>query len=173
MAFFSWLSEWSSKRSSWLVLLLTATALEAAALIFQHVQGYAPCVMCIYQRNAIFGILLAGLLVLIANTMITRLIGYLGWITSAVWGLILAREHLDIITTASPFIPCEIEPRFPEFMPLHEWIPQVFQATGFCNDDSWQFMGWGMAQWMIVVFSLYILTFAVVFTTRIWMAKRP
>jgi len=173
MAFLSWLSEWSTKRSSWFVLFSTALALEAAALTFQHVQGYAPCVMCIYQRNAIFGILLAGLLVVISNNLITRLAGYITWIVSAVWGLLIAREHLDIITAANPFMSCEIEPRFPDFMPLHEWVPQVFEATGFCNDDSWQFLGWGMAQWMIVVFSIYIFTFALVLLSRIFIAKRP
>lgn len=173
MSFSVWLSNWTTSKMSWLVLLLTAVGLECAALVFQHIMNYAPCVMCIYQRTAVLGIAFSGLLVLISNNAVSRFVGYLLWIVAAIWGLQLAIEHNDILTATGFFIsPCDIEPNFPAFIPLHKWLPSIFAATGFCEDDSWQFLGWNMAKWMIVVFSIYIATFVVVLTNRILRAKR-
>ncbi len=52
----------SQGRGAWLLLALTALVLELAALYFQHVMLLQPCVMCIYERVALFGILGASLL---------------------------------------------------------------------------------------------------------------
>jgi len=38
-------------------MALTAFALEMVALWFQHVMGLKPCVLCIYERCALFGIM--------------------------------------------------------------------------------------------------------------------
>ena len=47
-------------------MALTAFALEMVALWFQHVMGLKPCVLCIYERCALFGIMGAGLVGAIA-----------------------------------------------------------------------------------------------------------
>lgn len=47
-------------------MALTAFALEMVALWFQHVMGLKPCVLCIYERCALFGVMGAGLLGAIA-----------------------------------------------------------------------------------------------------------
>ena len=72
MKFIHGLSQWAEQRSAWLVLFLTSFGLECAALYFQHVMGFAPCIMCIYQRTAMWGIVLAGLLVLLFIRAVTR-----------------------------------------------------------------------------------------------------
>ena len=51
-----YLNQCSRGRGAWLLLALTALALELTALFFQHVMGLKPCVMCIYERNALFGV---------------------------------------------------------------------------------------------------------------------
>ncbi len=38
-----------------------AFMLECAALYFQHVMKLQPCVMCVYERVALLGIMVAGL----------------------------------------------------------------------------------------------------------------
>jgi protein dithiol:quinone oxidoreductase len=140
---------------AWMLLFLSAFVLESAALYFQYEMGLRPCIMCIYQRTAVFGILFSALVPLINNNILTRLIGYIGVGISAIWGLLIAIEHVEIQNANSLFATCEIVPNFPSWAPLHEWIPSVFEATGDCGDINWSFMGFSMPQWMIVIFAIY------------------
>ncbi|MEQ3652130.1 MAG: disulfide bond formation protein B, partial [Glaciecola sp.] len=86
---------WSHTRSAWQLLFLSGAILLAAALYFQHVVGLEPCVMCIYQRTAVVGIMLAGLLPVISNIFLVRMMAYAIWGTSAVKGYVLASEHKE------------------------------------------------------------------------------
>ncbi|MBU2979761.1 disulfide bond formation protein DsbB [Alteromonas sp. C1M14] len=172
MVVIHWISRWAEQKSAWLLLFLSAFGLLATALYFQHVNGLEPCVMCIYQRTAVIGVMLSALLVLIFNHGITRMLGFLGWAVSAGWGFLLAKEHYEIIHTNSFFSSCEIVPNFPSFMPLYNWLPAVFEAKGDCLDDGWRTFGLGMPEWMMVIFGVYAIVFIVVFGCRI-LDKKP
>lgn len=168
MAFCKFISDWAEQKSAWLLLFSTGLALEITALYFQHGTGLEPCIMCIYQRTAMWGIVLAGALVLIFNTMVTRLVAYGLWGYSAVRGFLIAAEHMEIIHSDDPFFSnCGIFPNFPSWAPLHEWLPAVFAAKGDCMENSWQFMSMGMAEWMQIIFGLYFLTLIVVIAARL------
>lgn len=150
-------TQFAQSRSSWLILAGTALTLECAALFFQHIMKLDPCVMCIYQRLAVFGLLAAGLIGLIApQNRAVRSLGLIIWGASASWGLKLALELVDMQSNPSPFSTCSFLPEFPNWMPLHEWAPSIFLPTGMCTDIPWEFMGVTMGQWMIVAFSLYL-----------------
>lgn len=162
------LSKWTEQRTPWAILFGSAFVLELIALYFQYVMGMAPCIMCIYQRTAVVGVLLAGLLVTISNNTITRFIGFTGWGVSATWGTLIAVEHVEIQTAANPFFAsCEVIPNFPSFMPLHEWLPAFFAATGDCGDIDWQFLTLSMPQWMIVILGFYSVLFSIVLLVRL------
>ena len=77
------ISRWAEHKSSWLVLFATSLGLELAALYFQYGMGLKPCIMCIYQRTAMYGIVLSALFVLIKNNGLTRMVGFAGWAVSA------------------------------------------------------------------------------------------
>lgn len=158
---------WSHTRSAWQLLFLSGAILMAAALYFQHVVGLEPCVMCIYQRTAVVGIMLAGLLPVISNIFLVRMVAYAVWGTSAVKGYVLASEHKDILFSENAFfVPCPVEPQFPSFMPLHEWLPDVFGAPGSCLENTWQFFSMGMAEWMQIIFVMYIAVFGLMFVSQ-------
>ena len=162
------LYQFSLSRKSWALLAFIAFALLAAALYFQHVLGHAPCIKCIYQRTAVIGILIAAIIPLIHNHFLTRIAAMAIWAYSAVQGLLIAREHLEIIHSDNPFFAsCEIIPNFPSFLPLYDWLPAIFDATGECNDNRWQFMDMGMAAWMQIIFSLFILALIAVVASQI------
>ncbi|MFY8272835.1 disulfide bond formation protein DsbB [Pseudoalteromonas sp. SSDWG2] len=153
----SWLSSLSRQRAPWILLALVAIVLEVTALYFQYAMDLAPCIMCIYQRTAVLGIAAAGIIGAInpANTFI-RLLGFATWLVASIWGLLIAIDHVDMQTTTDPFaFVCEFEPNFPSFMPLHEWIPSFFAATGDCGNIDWQFLGLSMPGWMQVVFAAF------------------
>jgi len=155
-------------RKSWLLLAGTATVFEVIALYFQHVMGLAPCVMCIYQRTAILGVVFAGLIGAIApDKFPVRLIAYVVWGYSAVKGLLLALEHVKIQVTQSPFFSCDFRPNFTRTIPVDEWFPFFFRADGDCSEISWMFLGWSMSQWMVVVFGGFVASFVIITLNRL------
>ncbi len=58
-------------------------ALEMVALWFQHVMLLKPCVLCIYERCALFGVMGAGLVGAIAPKTPLRYVAMVIWIYSA------------------------------------------------------------------------------------------
>lgn len=70
------LYSFSKRRSSWLLLLAFIVFFEGSALFFQHGMKLPPCVMCIYERVAMFGIAIAALIGLTApHNPIVRWLG--------------------------------------------------------------------------------------------------
>ncbi|MFT4994230.1 MAG: disulfide bond formation protein DsbB [Paraglaciecola sp.] len=166
------LSQLSASRAAWLLLFMSVLALELAALYFQYVMQLRPCIMCIYQRTAVFGILFSTLPVLLFNNVLTRLVAYTGWGVSAIWGLLIAVEHVDIQTALNPFFAtCEVVPNFPSWLPLHEYLPHIFAATGDCGDINWSLLSMSMPQWMILIFGIYSTIWAIALLSRLWVKR--
>lgn len=168
------LSNFTTNSKPWLLLALSALALEFCALFFQYAMDLAPCIMCVYQRVAICAIIIAGLIGFAGcQFVIARLLSYILWGTGAIWGLFVALEHVEMQTNSdSLFFSCEYIPNFPTWAPLHEWIPFLFEATGDCGEISWQFLGYSMPQWMIVVYGVYTFSFIVIILNRLIQAKK-
>lgn len=163
----------STQRWPWLLLAFSALVLELSALYFQHVMKLEPCVMCVYERITMLGIIFAGLIGASApQNLMVRLIAFVVWGISAVWGLLLALEHTNFQMNPSPFATCDFFPNFPSWAPLHEWLPWLFNPTGDCADIVWQFFGYSMPQWLIVSFSIYVVLFVVIAITALLPNKR-
>ncbi len=154
---FRFLNSWSHCRSSWLLLFISAVIFECIALYFQHVMQLSPCTLCIYQRCAIFGVMLAALIAICAPTLLLiRLLSLGVWIYSSWQGLSFAREQTSMQLNPSPFATCELFVQFPDFLPLNKWLPSVFEAYGDCALKQWAFMSLEMPQWMIIIFVIYL-----------------
>lgn len=157
------LKKLSSQRWPWLLLAASAFVLESCALYFQHIMKLDPCVMCVYERLTMMGIIVAGLIGASApQNIIIRLSAFLCWIVNAIWGLLLAIEHTNYQLHPSPFATCDFLPNFPSWAPLHQWLPWLFNPSGQCEDIVWQFFGYTMPQWLIVSFTIYSLLFLVI-----------
>lgn len=167
------ISDLTTNTRTWQLLAFSALCLEFSALYFQHIMGLAPCIMCVYQRAAIWSIFFSGVIGAIGNNfMFARVLAYLLWATGAIWGLLIAMEHVEIQSATLSFLySCDIIPNFPSWAPLHEWLPFLFEATGDCGDINWQFFGYTMPQMMIIVFSIYTVIFLVVLLGRLQYKK--
>jgi disulfide bond formation protein DsbB len=64
-------------------------------------------------------------------------------------------------------------PRFPDWMPLHEWFPAFLMPTGNCTDDVWSWLGLSMAQWTQLVFIAYLAVLAAVAAARLLRRRSP
>jgi disulfide bond formation protein DsbB len=168
----SWLTriaQLPTKRWPWVLLALSSFALIGAAMYFQYAMDLKPCVRCIYQRTAVLAIGLVALIPLI-NPHIKPLkwLGLLGWLGIAVWGYVIAADHVALQQSANSwFAVCDINPRFPEFMPLHEWFPGFFGAPGTCGDIDWQLVGLSMPQWLQLIFAGYAVTAGAVIAAQL------
>jgi len=158
----------SRGRGAWLLLAFTALALELVALFFQHGMGLKPCVMCIYERCALFGVMAAGVVGAIAPQTPLRWGSLAIWIYSAAEGLRLSWEHTMLQLHPNPFVTCDFAARFPAWLPLDKWLPAVFVASGDCAERGWTFLGWSMPQWMIAIFAAYLLVAMVVLVAQLF-----
>lgn len=167
----NWLANLAQQRTPWVLLALTAFTFEVVALFFQYQMGLEPCIMCIYQRTAMLGLLIAGIIGAINPTnRVIRVCALSSWAVASIWGFLIAREHIDMQTTTDPFaFSCEFEPNFP--VPLHQWIPQFFAATGDCGNIDWQFAGLSMPAWMEVIFGAFTLILISVVASRLIIKK--
>ncbi len=101
-----------TRRGAWLLMAFTALALELTALWFQHVMLLKPCVLCIYERCALFGVLGAALIGAIAPKTPLRYVAMVIWLYSAFRGVQLTYEHTMLQLYPSPFATCDFMVRF-------------------------------------------------------------
>ncbi|MDJ0740169.1 MAG: disulfide bond formation protein DsbB [Gammaproteobacteria bacterium] len=161
-------SPFPETRVAWLLLAASALGLELAALWFQHGMGLDPCVMCIYERLALIGIVLAGLLGAIQPRWpVMRLLGYLLWGVSAAWGLKLGVEHIGMQNDKMAALSCSFSPDFPAWARLDEWFPSLFLPTGYCDDVQWQWLSLTMVEWVTVAFGVYLSVLAIVVVSEL------
>ncbi|MFC0048266.1 disulfide bond formation protein DsbB [Rheinheimera tilapiae] len=154
----------------WLLMSAFAGALLITALYFQYVMGLAPCIMCVYQRFAIVGILLSGLVGAFGcQYSLVRWLAYTGWLLSSGWGLKIAHDQVleEQLVLSGGFSSCGIFPDFPTWLPLHEWIPEVFKPTGMCGEILWTLFGYSMPFWMRITFALFFIAGLVVIASQL------
>lgn len=158
----------SLSRSAWFLLILSCIILEGVSLYFQHGMGLIPCVMCIYERVALFGILFAGILGFIGNRYaILRWLAIIAWLGSAFKGLTLSLKHHDYQVNPSPWNECEFKVDFPQTLPLDKWLPDVFAPGPVnCSQSQWEMFGFSMAQWLIFMFAIYLILAVIVLLSQ-------
>ena len=140
----------SSKRGLWLLLAAIALALDGGALFLQHVLQVEPCNECIYVRTGVLGIAVAGLLGALApKYLVMRLFGLTAWLGALGWSLYRVTLLLDLerIVSEGGEASCKRFKGFPDWMPLDNWLPQVFEPRAMCGMVSWTFLGQSVTFW--------------------------
>lgn len=151
----------SLQRSAWLLLAFFAFCLEVTGLYFQHGMGLVPCVMCVYERLALSGIFIAGLIgVLAPRFFLFRWLALVLWGFSSFKGLMLAFKHYNYQTNPYPWNQCEFKPDFPQTMPFDQWFPNLFASGPVnCSEKQWEMLGLGMPEWLIFAFGVFAVCF--------------
>lgn len=151
------LNQYSRNRTVWFLLFLSAFFFEIMALHFQYNLKIAPCVFCIYQRCAIFGIFLSTLVAMVSpKRFLFRFSALILLIYCAVKGFFLAYEQATLQFEPSIFHPCPLNVEFPRWLPLNIWFPAIFDSNGVCSEKIWQLLTLEMSQWTMLIFFCYI-----------------
>ncbi|MGL5291875.1 MAG: disulfide bond formation protein DsbB [Vibrionaceae bacterium] len=162
-AFFKYIS---LTRGAWKLLFISCIIFELCALFFQHGLQLSPCVMCIYERVALTGVLFSAALGMLApHLFITRSIAIVGWLISAAWGLLLSIEHIGYQFPDPNQLfgkTCELLVNFPSWAPLNKWLPWMFEAQGSCSEITWRFLDYTMPQWLALIFGGMLLAAVIV-----------
>ncbi|MFV9996866.1 MAG: disulfide bond formation protein DsbB [Arsenophonus endosymbiont of Dermacentor nuttalli] len=163
---------YSQTRKAWLLLAISACLLEIIALYFQHAMGLRPCVLCIYERMAVFAILAASLIGIIAPRSIFRFVVLILWLYSSWQGLKLTWEHTRIQIYPSTFDSCDFSVNLPSWLPLNRWLPTVFEAYGDCSQKQWSFLNIEMPVWLLIIFTVYLLVAIIVLLSQFLSFKK-
>ncbi|NBI43676.1 disulfide bond formation protein DsbB [[Haemophilus] felis] len=163
---------YSMQRSGWFLLFVATVILISISLYFQHEMNLEPCVMCIYERTALFGIMFASLIgLLYPKSTFLRLLGLIIALGCAIKGFEVALTHLDLQLNPAPWKQCPLVPEFPTTLPLDKWIPFIFKPSAPCGLEQWQFLGLSMVQWILIIFVVYILLLALLLMSQFKRSK--
>lgn len=169
----TFLKKQTMQRFNWILLILSGLLLEGTALYFQHGMDLSPCVMCIYERVALLGIVISGIIgFLLPKFIVVRLFAIIIGLFSAIKGLLLALKHFDYQINPGPWNQCSALVDFPTTIPLDKWIPYIFNPTGSCSDIVWSFLGYSMVQWIIFIFSCYTFLFTILLISQFKKIKK-
>jgi disulfide bond formation protein DsbB len=143
----------------WVVVFLICTLMEGTALYYQYVLEYDPCVLCVQIRGCILLIMIASVIGIFgASWKPSRLIAHLLGLFGS--GLFLERSY-QTLGVEKGFIEgsCTLSGGFPNWIPLNELWPAVFEPLELCGYTPLLPMGISMAEALIVVSGIFVLIF--------------
>lgn len=164
----------STQRRSWLLLAALALVLDGIALFLQHVLHVEPCNECIYIRAGVLGIAVAGLLGALApRYWPMRLLALTAWVGALGWSLsrVVLLLDLERIVAAGGDASCKRFKGFPDWLPLEQWLPNVFEPRAMCGTVSWTFLGGSVTFWIGIALGGMALLAAAVVVAQVWPNK--
>jgi len=140
--------------------LICIAVLGTAIFWFDIRQGLEPCPLCIFQR--------AAFMVLAAILLVATLHGPIGWgrrlygllsVLAAGTGAAIAARHVWLQNLPEDKVP-ECGPGLEylvDAFPLSKVVETVLSGSGECADVQWQFLGFSMPAWTLVIFVCFII----------------
>jgi protein dithiol:quinone oxidoreductase len=134
------------------LLLLCAAACAALlgyALYLQHVQGLAPCPLCVMQRYAFIAVMVGCLIGAFAKK---TWFGLAYALIASLAGAGVAGHHLWV--KAHPLVSCGIDPLETSLNKIWPalWLPGLFKADGLCSAEHAPILGLSIPEWSLVWF---------------------
>jgi disulfide bond formation protein DsbB len=123
------------------------------ALYAQHVLGFEPCPLCIFQRVAVIALGVAfGLAALQAPGVAGRCAWSLLMLVAAAAGAGVAGRHLWLQSLPPERVPA-CGPGLDymlEAFPLREVLTTVLSGSGECAKVDWSLLGLAMPAWVLI-----------------------
>lgn len=162
-------ARWNRSSWFWIILIVICVALEGAALVYQYVLYYDPCVLCVHIRAWIGGIMVAAILGLVLRNRRAGLI--ISDLLVILFSLGLVERSYRTLGTEMGFLDgaCSMNPNFPSFMPLNEWLPAMFQPLTSCGYTPWvipQYLSMAQSLMAFSVVLLVVMVLMLVSTFR-------
>ena len=143
----------------WLFLALSAAGLVVGSLILTVWLNLHPCHLCIFQRLLYMLLAALGLLAFFLKGGWRRFAGMLT-LPVSIGGMFVAARQSWLQMQPSGSQSCVAgQPGMIER--LVEWLgeraPELFLATGFCEDEELMILGLSLANWSLLCFAACLL----------------
>lgn len=149
-----------TSRSIWFAIAIVCTGLVIASFVMTQQLNLHPCHLCILQR--LLFMLLAAFALLAGfapRSLFGRLTGALALLATAT-GIGVAGYQVWL--QAQPVDPFSCTSGTPELVErMVDWLgqkaPDLFLATGLCQEVEWSFMKVSFAGWALIAFAIALL----------------
>lgn len=147
----------ASFRQQFLLGFFACVGLMAYALYSQHVLGYEPCPLCIFQRVAVIALGIVFLLGALLAPATRR--GRVAWgvlaLLPALAGMGIAGRHVWMQNLPPGQVPACGPPLefLRETLPLVDVIKKVLTGSGQCATIDWTLLGLSMPAWVLIAFA--------------------
>lgn len=149
-------------RKTWLILATGSAALAVASILVTHWLGLQPCHLCIFQRLIfmLIAVLALGVALLPRPGLARRVT--VGLVTLAAAGGTATAAYQTWLQEQPPGAVACLGSELSPIERLVEWLgqlqPDLFLATGFCEDKALVVLGFSLVQWALLGFILVLLT---------------
>ena len=143
--------QWNSYRVISGFLFLASVIGMAFALYLEHVRGFSPCPLCIFQRVGLIGLGIISLIAFLHNpksNILKRGYTVLGTL-SILWSAGVAARHVwlqnlppDKVPSCGPGLEYWLET-----LPLKSVLDQVLKGSGECAVVDWSLFGLSLPVW--------------------------
>lgn len=150
--------QWNSYRVISGFLFLASVIGMAFALYLEHVRGFSPCPLCIFQRVGLIGLGIISLIAFLHNpksNILKRGYTVLGTL-SILWSAGVAARHVwlqnlppDKVPSCGPGLEYWLET-----LPLKSVLDQVLKGSGECAVVDWSLFGLSLPVWSFAFFSV-------------------
>ena len=146
---------------TWLILATGSAALALASILVTHWLGLQPCHLCIFQRLLfmLIAVLALGAALLPGPGLARRVTG--GLVTLAAAGGTVTAAYQTWLQEQPPGAVACLGSELSPIERLVEWLgqlqPDLFLATGFCEDKALVVFGLSLVQWALLCFILVLL----------------
>ena len=145
-------------RYFWLTGVLFLTLMEGIALFYQYGPGmWYPCALCVQVWAWVVGAIIFALLGLVmAKNFWWRWMA-LNLTIIMMAGALYTSYYAYGVEQGTVISSCTMGAGFPEFMPLDQWIPFLFEAQGMCGQSPPMPLGLSMVEALLVTLSAPLL----------------
>ncbi len=152
---------WSRYRFVSGFLFLASVIGMAFALYLEHVQGFEPCPLCVFQRVGLIALGTVSLIAFIhnpASNILKRVYALLGSV-GILWSAGVAARHVwlqnlppDQVPSCGPGLDYLVDA-----LPLKSVLSQVLSGSGECAVVDWSFLGQSLPVWSFLFFAVLAL----------------
>ncbi len=152
---------WSRYRFVSGFLFLASVIGMAFALYLEHVQGFEPCPLCVFQRVGLIALGVVSLIAFIhnpASNIMKRVYALLGSV-GILWSAGVAARHVwlqnlppDQVPSCGPGLDYLVDA-----LPLKSVLSQVLSGSGECAVVDWSFLGQSLPVWSFLFFAVLAL----------------
>ena len=155
-------------RYFWLTGIIYLTLMEAIALYYQYGPGmWYPCALCVQVRAWVMGSLIFSVMgAILAKNFWWRWMS-LNLTIVLMAGALYTSYYAFGVEQGTVISSCTMGAGFPEFMPLDQWVPVLFEAQGMCGQSPPMPLGVSMVEALLITLSIPLLVLVAVWVSHV------